>query len=246
MRRAFLSIVKISFSKYDYFGILMPSVIFLILITLILPYEIYSDISMYLDNFLEFKIIIIVIFSLGIIFLCYVIGLVISGISSWIIEKIIIKKFLKYPSYNLFNQTSSKWFKSYRASYSQEFILKFNEKFNTYFDTNFRDDVERFRLCFEVVKEHCPTSFGRLNTFISLYGLHRNLCITFLSILVLYLIKSCFESNSIFTIIMIISPLISYFNFVNFLKFYRIYADEVFRAFYIYQFENRKMLASKK
>lgn len=231
--------VKITFSKYDFFGILLPSIVLLIAITLILPYDFYSDLSSYLDNFIEFKFIMIGIFSVGIIVLCYIIGMLISGISSWIIEKKIIKKLLKYPSYNLFNQTSSKWFKSYKASYSHDFINKFNEKFNTYFDSDFEDEVDRFRLCFEVVKEHCPTSFGRLKTFISLYGSHRNLSITFLSIMVLYIIKSCFGFNSIIIIIIIISPLISYFNFVNFLKFFRIYADEIFRAFYIYQIENK-------
>ncbi len=231
--------VKITFSKYDFFGILLPSIVLLIAITLILPYDFYSDLSLYLDNFIEFKFIMIGIFSVGIIVLCYIIGMLISGISNWIIEKKIIKKFLKYPSYNLFNQTSSKWFKSYNASYSHDFINKFNEKFNAYFGSDFEDEVDRFRLCFEVVKEHCPTSFGRLKTFISLYGLNRNLSITFLSIMVLYIIKSCFGFNSIFIIIIIISPLISYFNFVNFLKFFRIYADEVFRAFYIYQIENK-------
>lgn len=236
--------VKITFSKYDFFGILLPSIVLLIAITLILPYDFYSDLSLYLDNFIEFKFIMIGIFSVGIIVLCYITGMLISGISNWIIEKKIIKKFLKYPSYNLFNQTSSKWFKSYNASYSHDFINKFNEKFNAYFGCDFEDEVDRFRLCFEVVKEHCPTSFGRLKTFISLYGLNRNLSITFLSIMVLYIIKSCFGFNSIFIIIIIIiSPLISYFNFVNFLKFFRIYADEVFRAFFIYQIENKNKLS---
>lgn len=237
-----MSIVKITFSKYDFFGILLPSIVLLISIILILPYELYSGLSLYLDNFAEFKLLITVILSVGIIFLCYIIGLLISAISSWVIEKKIIKKLLKYPSFNLFNKTTSKWFKSYKTSYSQNFINKFNEKFNNYFGSGFEDEEDRFRLCFEVVKEHCPTSFGRLKTFISLYGLHRNLSITFLLIMVLYIIKACYEYSLMFTVIIIISLLISYFNFVNFLKFFRIYADEIFRAFYVYQIENKKKL----
>lgn len=237
-----MSVVKISFNRYDYFGVLLPSMVLLISITLILPYELFSDLSLYLDNFKEFKTIMIVIFSVGIIFLCYILELLISGISSWVIEKLIIKKVLKYPSYNLFNQIGSKFFKSYKASYSQDFIKEFKEKYNTYFGLDFEVEADRFRLCFEVIKEHCPTSFGRLKTFISLYGLHRNLIITFLSIMILYIIKYCFGFNSIFIItIIIISPLISYFNFVHYLKFFRIYADEVFRAFYVYQIENKNI-----
>jgi hypothetical protein len=235
-----LSELKISFSKYDYFGIILPGFIILIFFIFIVPIEFYINIGILIDSFGNIGFVFVFFISIGTIIISYIIGSIISGIAYWLIEGLIITKKLKYPSYNLFKnnngRTSHKFFHDYRKQYTDEFKNNFNQVFHNYFKESKYEDIDKFKLCFHVVKENSSVTFGRLTTFISLYSLYRNLTITFFIGSILYLYNFIITLNFIF-LFFIGFLLLSIFCFTNFLKFFRIYADEVFRSFYIYILE---------
>ena len=245
--------LEINFSKYDYFGIIIPGFVFLLFLIFIFPIEFFINIGNIISSFGNFGFAFVFLISVGIIIISYLFGLIISGIGYSLIEGLIIEKKLKYPSYYLFQtknkdtsknevdsnneNNSSKLFKRYRRNYSKEFIDNFNEAFNAYFKEDNYNDTDRFKLCFHVVKEKSPMAFSRLTTFISLYGLYRNLTITFIIGTFLLLYKLVISLNFLLILLIICICLLSLFSFNNFLKFFSVYADEVFRSFYIYALE---------
>ncbi|MFW9882070.1 MAG: hypothetical protein ACFFG0_54090, partial [Candidatus Thorarchaeota archaeon] len=113
-----MSELKISFSKYDYFGIILPGFVILIFIIFMAPLEFYINIGILIDSFGNIGFVFVFFIGIGIIITSYIIGSIISGISYYIIEGLIINKKLKYPSYNFFknhyDKTSHKLFHNYR------------------------------------------------------------------------------------------------------------------------------------
>ncbi len=215
--------LRIPFSFYDFFGNIFPGFILLMIIYWILvPENTYEKLFHFFDVTKDFKYII----TFVILLVSYGLGHVVSHIGSYIFEKIVIRKWLKYPSYNLFNPDQKyRFFKDYKRSYSKEFITAFSKNFEKIFGKY--GDYDMFMLCFTTVKEKCSTSFERLTVFISLYGFSRNSSTAFLILTIVLLIKGYLLYSGI-------SLLIAYVFFLRFLKFYRIYADEVFRTFYVY------------
>ena len=236
--------LKISFSKYDYFGIIIPGFTLLILILFLCPLEIFIELSNLLNLFGNLEFAFIFLIGLAIVIISYLFGTIISGMGYWLIEDKIIKNKLRYPSTHLFRtkKTTKGWFKNYRSNYSDQFREHFNEVFNNYFNSfkkeNYKE-TDKFKLCYHLVKEKSPVAFQRLTTFISLYGLYRNLTITFILGTFLYLYKIIITLDLLYLILIIGFPLLSIFCFNNFLKFFRIYADEVFRSFFIYALEKQ-------
>lgn len=238
--------LKISFSKYDYFGIIFPGILLLIGFFLVIPTDVLINYGSLIDSFGELKFVFIFLIGLSIIFISYLIGIIISEFGAWLIEKKIIGIKLNYPSHNLFQDSYKGKFESYRKPYSKTFQNQFNKIFNSYFENvNYQEDEDKFKLCFTIVKEKCPIAFARLNTFIALYGLSRNLSIAFLLLIPVFLYNLIVFLNLPLIIFIIICPLLSFFCFLNFLKFFRIYADEVFRSFYVYGLEIEKLKKRK-
>lgn len=235
--------LKISFSKYDYFGILIPGFLLLTIIVFLLPFELFFNLSSLLKLLGNLEFAFIFLIGLGIIVIIYLIGVIVSGMGYWLIEGKIISKKLKYPSNHLLQKNernkSNKFFKKYRSSYSELFRNQFNKTFNDYFKEKNYDENDKFKLCYHVVKEKSPIAFQRLTTFISLYGLYRNLTITFMIGTFLFLYQIIITHNLIYLVLIFAFPLLSLFCFNNFLKFFRIFADEVFRSFFIYTLEKQ-------
>lgn len=257
--------LKISFSKYDYFGIIIPGIIVLVSIILSLPMQFYIDLGILLKTTGELEYIFIFILGISFIILSYFIGMIISALGSWLIENIVIKKLLNYQTHHLFksenkinnpndkvanrtknakeNKSEKKggiFFKKYKEPYSKEFQQQFEIYFGKYFNKIKYNDEDKFKLCFAVVKENCPITYGRLNIFISLYNLSRNLTISFLITIPILIYNYIIFQNLMFLIGILIALMLIFFFFKNFLKYFKIYADEVFRAFYIYCLEKEK------
>jgi len=236
---------KIQFSKYDYFGILIPGILFLLFIVLLLPFDVFINLNNTLISLDSLQFVITFLFGTGLLVIAYILGLILSGVGRWIIEDKIIKKSLGYPSINLFKLNMSagdkkRLFKKYRIAYSSLFINKFNNSFKSVFGTNDYKGEDKFKLCFTIVKEYCPITFGRMNTFIALYGLNRTLSITFGINFIIYIFYSLYTLNLNLAIFSLILPLLSLFCFSNYLKFLRAYSDEIFRTFYIYSVKVEK------
>ncbi|KKN13845.1 hypothetical protein LCGC14_1002160 [marine sediment metagenome] len=260
--------LKIKFSKYDYFGILIPGILFLIFITLLIPFEFLVSLNLFFSDLENLLYFLIFIMGLGLIVITYIFGLLLSSIGRWLIEDKIIINFLEYPSHNLFFQEESlknesneilkkssgvkkknqkikkrnsakKLFNKYRKPYSVSFINSFNNSFKDFFSENDYNEEDRFKLCFTIIKEKCPVTFSRMNTFIALYGLHRTLSITFIITFFIYLFYGLYIGNFLLILLIFSLPLLSLFFFSNYLKFLRAYSDEVFRTFYIYSIEKK-------
>ena len=244
--------LNISFSKYDYFGILIPGIFALILVMLLIPSEFILNLGIYFTSLGNLEISFIFLISVGIIIVSYIIGLLLSGLGSWLLEDKIIGKKLNLPSQNLLklnesdsesNETNSndRWFKRYRYQYSDKFRGEFLKEFDRFFKElghNNGDDV--FRMCYHVVKEKCPNTFNRLGTFISLYGLYRSLTITFLIGFVMFLVHFILTTNALSLLFFISFPLLSLFCFYKYLQFFRAFSNEIFSSFYIYCLELKK------
>ena len=229
--------LKISFNRYDYFGLILPGVLLLISVLFIIPQEIYISLGNSLESFKDLKYAFVFLIGTTLIFFSYLIGMIISSIGSWLIEGYIIKKKINYPSYNLFNDTSSKRFKSYKKSYSSTFIEQFNKTYNEYYTgISFQGD-DKFMTCFHYVKEKCPITYSRLNIFLSMYGLYRNLTVCFIIILSIFTVYFILTLNLILIVIMLLSGGFSIICFYRFLKFFRIFSDEVFRSFFMHRYD---------
>lgn len=219
--------LKIPFTFFDFFGYLFPGFIFFVAILWILvPEQAYQKTIDFFNLTKDFKYII----SFAILIIIYSLGHVVSSLGSYLFEGLLVGKWLGYPSEHLFNdERKNTWpFSSYGKNYSERFRDAFNEKskeqlgdFNSY---------DKFMLCFTFVKEKCPTTFGRLTIFISLYDFSRNSAIALLILAIVSILKSYY----------IYSVLLFGLTFLftsRYLKFFRIYGDEVFRTFYLYSSE---------
>jgi len=241
---------QISFNRYDYFGILFPGSLVTATIFLLFP-EIISGINSYISTASGMVILFSAFFTFIGILMCYIVGLVVTSLGRWILEDIIIGKKIGYPGDILFNvkkqdrddtSPSSRkkriWLKVYRKPYSPDFINSFNKIFSEYFDSNLlKDQKDKFSLCFATVKEHCPATLDRLNVFISLYGLNRNLVAAFLILSGLVIAQAIKILNPLPLIWLILFTFLIYVHFKTFLKFFRTYGDEVFRTFFIFASE---------
>ena len=252
--------LKIAFSKYDYFGILIPGFLFLTCFFILIP-EVIKILIGEMINFLPgLQLSSIFVFSISILVIAYITGLILSGLSRWAIEDFLIKKRMGYPSESLFktNKTGGitgkkldllgdekrnrqlTIFKKYKVPYSDEFRNEFEKEFIRFFNNKRFTMEDKFKLCFNVIKEASPITFGRLSTFIALYGLYRTLSLAFLILTIFVLIRLVFYINLLMFFLLISFPLLSMFCFTNYLKFLKAYSDEVFRSFYIHAFKSNQ------
>jgi hypothetical protein len=174
--------------------------------------------------------------SIGIIILViasYIVGHLISMLSSSFFEKIIVKYILGYPSRNFFLKKPAQFkvikkifgFYFYKTPYNHDVIDRIENKYKKIFKLDF-NKWESFNLCFHHVKENSQTTYNRLLTFISIYGFCRNLSLNFLIIAIMMLVN-----NYIFFGVGAI--VLSYLFFLRYLKFFRQYGDEVYKTFII-------------
>lgn len=237
---------KFSFSHYDNFAVLIIGILALGASLIPIPISYIINFANTIETFIELKYLFLFFLGIIILFVSYLVGLLISFLGSVLIERFLINKILKYPTANLFSEKKEKItgiFKNYRCPYSKKFQSDFKRKFNDVFAEGFefqenQDDV--FKLCFHVVKEQCPISYGRLTTFITLYDLNRNLVILFNLFFIEFLIYSILNPIFLNIVICIFSIPFAFFCLLNYLRYFKIYADEVFRSFYTYQIQQKK------
>jgi hypothetical protein len=216
----------IPFNFFDFFGYLIPGIIFTIaIIWVLIPDNTYQKTIDFFKSIEDFKYIISVI----IVIMVYGLGHVVSSLGSYIFEGILVGMWLGSPSDNLFNsKEKNTWpFSSYGKNYSKEFRNSFNDKFKEFFG-DFKETKDRFFLCFTFVKEKCPATFGRLNIFISLYDFSRNSAVALLFLAIVSILRGYYLYAGILFVLTFI--------FISrYLKFFRIYGDEIFRTFYVFK-----------
>lgn len=205
---------KIPFNIFDFFGYLITGFIFEVFLFFSLKLQIS-----YILPFNSYLIGAIIVIS------AYILGHIFAFLSSFIIEEIITKKSFGYPSKNIFDNPKTNK-QAYDRNLQKALVKSYEEKtgfkFNHY---NF------FKFAFHYIKESSPVTFSRLGTFIALYDFSRNLCMLFLTIAIWSFVNFLLNGWPLYFIF--ISILFSLIFYLRFLKFFYLFADEVFRSFYI-------------
>ena len=115
--------LNISFSKYDYFGILIPGIFSLILVILLVPPEMIVGLGSYFTSLGNLEFAFIFLIGVGMLIISYIMGVLLGGLGSWLLEDLVIGKKLDLPSQNLLQleetEQNYKYFKRYRKPYSQ-------------------------------------------------------------------------------------------------------------------------------
>ncbi len=244
--------VRHIFTLYDLLGYFIPGATLLIAVgikkfsTEILNLLIGSNVEGNLIKIIaQFKENWIVWVGISLV-ITYLTGHVIAALSSMLLEKLIVGKFLQYPTFNMLKtkddskkyQQFSHWFwfnlmLGYRGSMGTETVALFKK----IFIATFSDDGERiiekdrfnvFALCFAQIKEKCPITYERVMNYVSAYGFSRNSAMAF--VIAAVLVICVFPPNYFYFVIYII---ISFLLFRQYLKFLRRVNDEVFFQFII-------------
>ncbi|MCE9597051.1 MAG: hypothetical protein K8S54_03705 [Spirochaetia bacterium] len=171
--------------------------------------------------------------------LCYITGHLVSAISSFFGERLFVERTLGYPGRNLFlkNAPTGFWatiFRKFVRPYSPEFQKAFNKQFKHIFGIDGGNPNDRFWLAFEYIAHWCPSAFARSMHFLNLYGFNRNISYS----LILAAVASCvvmwlrkYPCPLLIPLLLIVASLPFYWNY---LKLLRRLNDEVFRSFYIH------------
>ena len=129
----------------------------------------------------------IVLFSILILF-SYVIGLFVSGLSSLIIERIIVKGTLNFPSENLFKSNKNELrgiFKNYRKPLDknlQKRLLKILKKRSGLKNIS---RIDYYWMTHTIIFKEYSDIQSRIDHWVTLYGLNRNLSMSIILYVVL-------------------------------------------------------------
>lgn len=262
--------IRASFWFYDILGYLLPG--FFIICLLIIDYDVtelikfkdlhhsINSINTSKETLVNFKIQYFFRFlswdeggndfkltTLFILLLfCYIIGHMIAAISSFFIETNFNKRFLSYPSVNLFDEGRRSWiqkrFKNYTKSFDNDFINDYKKIFKSRFNLTDCNSKELFWLSFADVSKNSPVGFSRTSHFLTLYGFNRNIAATFfiyigLRVLAVFLFNSEFTCTNL--VIMIFYALFGLIMIKNYLKLYKRQCTEVIYQFYAHNTENK-------
>lgn len=166
--------IRTYFWAYDIFGYLLPGLLMLFALTYpnqrgrMLLDEVWSNAGRLQSAVL-------------ILFACYAAGHLVAAISSWFLERQILRNAIRYPTEHLFASTEGgNWLTrillpGYFRSYSSEFKGRFNLKFEEIFRISTPDVHDRFWLAWSYVSLHHPAAYRRSTHFLELYGFARNM-----------------------------------------------------------------------
>lgn len=241
--------VDIPFTLYDFFGYLLPGLTFgaLSFLSFDLPKMFGYTSDMLLGtkpttpSLLLFAIIKLFdkspfFISVLAIVISYVLGHIISSLSSLLFERFIVRGLISYPADNMFQlrRRTHPFFRNYRRSYTEEFIQRFRQEFESQFRISLSDAHDVFWITFEFVAHNTPSVFARSMYFLNLYGFSRNLSMAFLASAVFLLSYEVTHSLTISWLLIGIYTVIAFTLFWNYLKLLRRLNDEVFRGFYAF------------
>ena len=201
---------KIPFTIYDFFGYLFPGGTLWILIffiedfSFLLQHKIWDasknpKAGFVFESFAKAFNDTPFINTLLLLLVSYVTGHIVSSISSYIFERVMVERFMRYPAVNLFKKAGGlridgepksycakckfyvfkALFGKYFRPYTDDFIKQFEFQFEKQFSLKPVNGSDLFWLSFEYVADNCPISLARSLHFLNLYGFSRNLSMTF-------------------------------------------------------------------
>jgi hypothetical protein len=191
----------------------------------------------------DFKFIPFVIF----LFFCYLIGHLISAFSSFLIERLIVKEIMGFPSKILVAGVQPKYsllFGNYRRPFKGQMIGELKLLMNKTFGYSIHKD-DYYWLCYSYIISAKPFLAPRVHHFVNLYGFSRNIAAAIL----LYLSFRLFFLNFILCSVMDFYSWLtwaflffaSFLMFWNYLKLFKRQAVDIYYLFFsIKNLENVK------
>jgi hypothetical protein len=138
----------------------------------------------------------------------YIFGIIISNISSLLIEKIIVKNIHFLDNFvSIGTILSENTFRLFNDKVTRELGIVFCEK-----------DI---RLIITKVENHTIHSYNTVFVFLTIYGTNRNLCCIFLLVgLISFIVNIIRHCNIVFPIVLIILSIISLFGYIRFYRYF--------------------------
>jgi hypothetical protein len=150
------------------------------------------------------------------IFVNYIFGLLLSTLSSIIIEKWLMKKIPFFSKYFSINNILTE-------NVYNHFIQKFTKEFNLTFEKN------NMRLLITLIENRAVSSYNTAFAFLTIYGTYRNICIIFFIIGITTIIVNILQC--IFPIFGIIMIFLSIISLVGYIRFYRYFISQIISAY---------------
>jgi hypothetical protein len=168
----------------------------------------------------------------------YTFGHVVSGFSSYLLERLILRHLIGYPTSQMFKSTDNTsrivklFFPGYFRPYSAAFQDLVRTRMRKLYSANRGDYHDFFWLAWSHVCANHPVAYYRATHFLELYGFSRNMSMTFL----LLVPSTWFPtwSNLVNGYLWSFGCLgIATILFLNYTKLLRRLNDEVYRAFVV-------------
>lgn len=203
---------------YDFFAYFMSGIICSICIILAIYFAGFQISPSFKDIFIvEFSFMFPKLFLLLIFILInYILGLLLSTLSSLVVENLLIKK-IRFLSkhFNINNIVSENTYNIFMQNFTKEFNATFN-----------KSDI---RLLTTLIENKAVNSYGTAFVFLTIYGTYRNICVVFFTIGVIIIIMSAFLCTCIiFGIILILFSIIS---FIGYIRFYRYFISQIISTY---------------
>ncbi len=215
------------FNFYDFLGYIIPGYLLtggLVLVLVPLP-----RVREILDSLEPYKYIV----SFATVLVAYGAGHLTSQLAGLIAERLLIGKWLGYPSAHLFGAGGpGRLFAAYRRAYSEPFVKEWKPLYEETFGMPF-EHHQAFLNAYHYVKENSQPSLARLNTFIAIYDFARNTALALFVVGIAAALQGVRLGASTHLAIASASATMAVLLFLRYLKFFRHYADEVFRTFYV-------------
>jgi hypothetical protein len=171
------------------------------------------------------------------LFFCYLIGHIISAFSSFVIERLIVKVMMGFPSTILIEGKNPKCkfiYGNYRRPLKSQMIRELKSLVNKTFcyDVN-KDDY--YWLCYSYIITTKPFLAPRVHHFVNLYGFSRNIAAAILSYILLRLfllhiiLGSKLDKYSVMTLMLLLISAL--FMFWNYLKLFKRQAIDIYYLF---------------
>jgi len=179
---------------------------------------------------------------LVLIILLYLAGHIIASISSFLLEKLLVERFIGYPSKNLLNKEIKKHGKIKRflfGPFLQPLDAGFIADFERVIEIRFGKNLSLsnyFWLCFTDIARYAPIGYKRVIHFLNLYGFARNVSMCFFTyigfrIVILNWVLGS-NLNSYNYLILGAYFIIGIIMFYNYLKLFGRQCKELFFHFY--------------
>lgn len=206
------------FSLYDFLGYLTAGVLYMLAADQIMDLEWLGT----ANPPLQLQILWLI--------LAYAAGHANAHWASWLLEKHIARR-LGAPSTTLFDRdTKRRLFKHYRTPLPEGTAQAILDKYERMAGLR-QPGEDMFLFCYHLVKEECPQTLARLNTFVSLYGFARNLSFAAFVLAVGFTIAAIRGVGAHSRLLAAVSLLMAVTLFYRYLKFYRHFSIEVFASF---------------